>query len=125
MTLLEKLDYLMARDGLNSSLLSKKSGIPYTTIKGMYERGADRIQLTTLKSLAAFFSVPLDYLALDQYDKPEDFKPNGITVSTARENAMLEKYRALDDERKDIIDSVLNSVYETMRTKEKNVTKNA
>ena len=77
MDFISKLDWLMKRDGLNKHTLAQKSGVPYTTIVGLYERGHENARLSTLNSLCSFFDVPLDYLVLDAYDKPEDFTPSG------------------------------------------------
>jgi transcriptional regulator with XRE-family HTH domain len=59
---LERLDSLMEVNGLNRNTLSAKSKIPYTTIDGWYKKGYEKIRLSTLKQLASFFSVTLDYL---------------------------------------------------------------
>lgn len=87
MDFLHKLDWLMERDGLNKHTLAQQSGVPYTTIVGLYERGAENARLSTLNRLCAFFRVPLDYLAIDEYEKPEDFVPNGKTASTVCETS--------------------------------------
>lgn len=99
MTFLEKLDWLMNRDGLNKHTLAQKCGIPYTTIVGLYERGADNARLSTVNRLCAFFGVSLDYLVFDIYDKPEDFTPNGKTAEMSCESAdeveLIALYRTL------------------------------
>ena len=50
MSFTDKLDALMAEKGINKSVLSKESGIPYTTIAGFYTKGTDNVKLSTLKS---------------------------------------------------------------------------
>lgn len=65
MTFTEKLDGLMAERHLSRAGLSRASGIPYTTIIGFYEKGAENIKLSTLRRLADFFQVPVGYLAGD------------------------------------------------------------
>lgn len=101
MDFLRKLDWLMARDGLNKHTLAQQSGVPYTTIVGLYERGAENARLSTLNRLCAFFNVSLDYLVLDEYEKPEDFVPNGNTapfVCESQEEAeLISLYRKLND----------------------------
>lgn len=72
---LKKLDDLMHERGLNKHSLADQCGVPYTTIVGLYERGAENARLSTLNKICAFFGVPLDYLAIDTYEKPEDFTP--------------------------------------------------
>ena len=46
----------------NISVLSKESNIPYTTLKNFYTRGTENVGLSTLKKIADFFDVTLDYL---------------------------------------------------------------
>ena len=101
MVFLQKLDWLMERDGLNKHTLAQQSGVPYTTIVGLYERGAENARLSTLNRLCAFFKVSLDYLAIDDYERPEDFVPNGNTASvvceTKDEAELISLYRGLND----------------------------
>jgi hypothetical protein len=40
LTLTEKLDVLLEERSLNKSQLSAQSGLPYTTIVSLYEKGA-------------------------------------------------------------------------------------
>lgn len=65
MTLTEKLDRLLNERGLNKSQLSALSGVPYTTIASLYEKGADNAKRSTLLALARCLNVSLDYLADD------------------------------------------------------------
>lgn len=101
MTFLEKLDWLMQRDKLNKHTLAQQSGVPYTTIVGLYERGPENARLSTINKLCAFFGVPLDYLALDEYEKPDDFAPNGntvtVTCSTDDEIELVSLFRGLSE----------------------------
>ena len=79
---LNVLDSLMKSNGLNKHTLSIKSGIPYTTIDGFYRRGTANARLSTLKRLAEFFDVSLDYLV------------NGEIYSiTGHERLVIEAYR--------------------------------
>ena len=63
MDFLEKLNYLMEKNHLNKSTLSKACNIPYTTIDGWYKKGYEGLKLTTLRKLAEFFGTSLDYWA--------------------------------------------------------------
>ena len=69
LTLTEKLDLLMEERGLNKSQLSAQSGVPYTTIVSLYEKGAQNAKRSTLLSLSRFFNVSLDYLADDSIEQ--------------------------------------------------------
>lgn len=59
---LEVIEKLMRDRGINKNILANESGIPYTTIDGWWKKGHDNIRLSTLKKLAAYFNVSLDYL---------------------------------------------------------------
>jgi transcriptional regulator with XRE-family HTH domain len=65
MTLTEKLDELIGERGLNKSQLSAQSGVPYTTIVSLYEKGSQNAKRSTLLALARYFNVSMDYLADD------------------------------------------------------------
>lgn len=61
MDFLEKLNHLMEERKINKNVLSKESGIPYTTIDGFYKKGYQNAKLTTIKKLCDYFDVTLDY----------------------------------------------------------------
>ena len=65
MGLTEKLDQLMEQRGINRKALSAESGIPYTTLMSLYDKGYENIKLSTLRALARYFNVTMDYLADD------------------------------------------------------------
>ena len=115
MNFFEKLEYLMYRDGIkNLKVMSEKSGIPYTTLKGLYTRGVENIKLTTLHKLSRFFDTTLDYLMNDEitdvnYGKDRGFKADDY------ENEMVKKYRFLDQHGKKIVGIVLDAEYERVR----------
>ena len=69
MTFTSKLDDLMDKRKINKSILSKESGIPYTTIDGFYKKGTDNIKLSTLRKLAEYFNCSLDYLVDDEIEE--------------------------------------------------------
>jgi transcriptional regulator with XRE-family HTH domain len=69
LTLTEKLDVLLEERSLNKSQLSAQSGLPYTTIVSLYEKGAENAKRSTLLTLARYFNVSLDYLADDEIDE--------------------------------------------------------
>lgn len=69
MSFTDKLDALMAEKGINKSILSKESGIPYTTIAGFYSKGTNNVKLSTLKKLSSYLGCSIDYLADDNQDE--------------------------------------------------------
>ena len=86
MEFLEKLEETMRLNKLNRRSLSMKSGIPYTTIVGWYQRGHDGIKLSTVRDLAEFFGTGLDYWAYDEPVEPP-------VPLTAQEQKVLQAYR--------------------------------
>jgi repressor LexA len=62
----DKLDKLMDERSLSRMGVAKGSGVPYTTIVNFYEKGTENIKLSTLRKLADFFNVSLDYLVDDE-----------------------------------------------------------
>lgn len=83
MTTEERIDQLMLDRGINKSQLSKGANIPYTTIDGIFKKGAHNIKLSTLLKLADYFHVTLDYL-VGRSDN--DFTPTELE--------QIEKYKA-------------------------------
>ena len=111
MTFLEKLDALMIEKGINKSVLSKESGIPYTTIDGFYKKGYDNAKLPTIKRIASYFGVTIDYLILD--DAPKYIEKIDLTTA---ETAQLKKYRTLDGYGKRAVDEILRIEYDRCST---------
>jgi repressor LexA len=68
MKLTDKLDLLMSEKGLSRMGLSKESGVPYMTIVNFYEKGTDNVKLSTLRKLADYFEVSLDYLVDEEIE---------------------------------------------------------
>ena len=54
------------RDILNHHELSKLSDVPYTTIRGLYDKGYSNVKLQTILKLAKTLGCSLDYLADDE-----------------------------------------------------------
>lgn len=59
---LKNLDMLLKEKGIRKSVLSRESGIPYTTIDGFYKKGYENIKLSTLQKIADYFDVSVDFL---------------------------------------------------------------
>lgn len=86
MNFLEKVSFLMQEQGLNKRTLSQKSGIPYTTISDWYNKGFENTRISTVKKLATYFDVTLDYLLLDEItdvNYGKDLSPSVKQTATA------------------------------------------
>lgn len=62
MDFIDRLRSLMTSNGDNNSTLAKKSGIPYTTIDGLFKRGWEKAQLSTIQKICEYYKVSLDYM---------------------------------------------------------------
>ena len=94
MTFLEKVNFLLEKEGLNKRQLSIKADIPYTTIDGWYKRGYENITLSTLKKLCRFFDVSMDSMIYDELEI-QPYDPERI-FTTKREREIIMKYRQAD-----------------------------
>jgi len=107
MDLIEKLEGLMKENGIdNINQLSAKSGLPYTTLKGLYTRGTDKIQRPTLVKLAEVLGCTVDYLACDDVLDPlkhfapgEEYKELYKIERAFKDAGFLEKDGTLSDEK--------------------------
>lgn len=90
MNFLEKLDYLMKKNNLNKSTLSKGCDIPYTTIDGWYKKGYEGLKLTTLRKLSKFFKTSLDFWV---NDNEED-----STLSPAQKSLIADLEKLTEEE---------------------------
>ena len=69
MNLSDKLWHLMGQHELTRADLSKKTGLPYTTIDSILKRkDFEKVKLSTLHALKKYFNVSLDYLICDDIE---------------------------------------------------------
>ena len=96
MDFLERLSFLMKSNGDNKSTLSAKSGIPYTTIDGLYKRGWEKAQTSTIQRICEYYNVSLDYMV---------YGAKGLS-----NDAMLlaSKFDTLNDAGKELVSTTLN-----------------
>lgn len=100
MDFLQKLDYLMKKNNLNKSSLSKACDIPYTTIDGWYKKGYEGLKLPTVRKLANYFGTGLDYWADDTILEPNQTRNDfAIKANVPEEeiNLLLETYTKLPE----------------------------
>nr|WP_315020985.1 helix-turn-helix transcriptional regulator [uncultured Aminipila sp.] len=111
MNFLEKLNYLMEINNINKNILSKESGIPYSTIDNFYKKGYEKAKLPTIQKLAKYFDTTLDYLIFDEITDVNYGKAYGFQVSFEEMNH-IQKYRALNEHGKEVVNLVLNLEYD-------------
>ena len=110
MNLLDKLDRLMEQQNLNKHSLAEKSNIPYTTIVGLYQKDPENIRVGTIKRLAMYFGVSMDYLLKDEIHE-EHKEPKLNSGLTLREHELIRMYRGLDENRKKILEYLIKEEY--------------
>ena len=112
MNFLEKLNYLMEKNHLNKSTLSKACNIPYTTIDGWYKKGYEGLKLTTLKKLAEYFGTSLDYWASEDNQQSHQYEiltNQGISLA---KNQVIESIDTLSDEQVNAVSSFIKYLTE-------------
>ena len=98
MNLLEKITYLMNENGLNKRTLSQASGVPYTTIDGLYKKGYEGARMSTIKALAGFFGVTLDSFCRDDINELQYAYQKPAVSLSPTENQLIINYRSLNSE---------------------------
>lgn len=102
MDFLEKLNYLMEKNHLNKSTLSKACNIPYTTIDGWYKKGYEGLKLTTLRKLAEYFGTSLDYWASESNDSTDQISKNK-SLSQNQQKALTQLVKMNDEQVKAVL----------------------
>lgn len=96
MDFLDRLKIIMAKNNDNNSTLAKKSGIPYTTIVGLFKRGWETAQLTTIQRICEHYSVSIDFMVY------------GVDKLSEESQMIAAKYDTLDDAGKELINVVVD-----------------
>ncbi|MDR2359879.1 MAG: helix-turn-helix domain-containing protein [Oscillospiraceae bacterium] len=94
---LKTLSQLMKENDIGKSELSRRAGIPYTTIDGWFKKSYDGVRLETLLKLANFFDISIDYLVHGKSD--------GITLEEKR---LCTKYGKLDRHGQKVVSFVVD-----------------
>ena len=75
MSVVERLTLYMNEHSYSKADIARLSGIPYTTIDGLFKKGDENTKLSTLKKLAKLIGCTLDELVENQtlcyYTNPE------------------------------------------------------
>lgn len=62
MDIVRRLKRLMEINNDSVASLSRKSKLPYTTVAGLFERGCEKAQVSTMSKISNVYGVTLDYL---------------------------------------------------------------
>lgn len=99
MSITDKLDEFMKKHGFNKADVARLSGIPYTTIDGLYKKGDDNTKLSTLRRLSKVMNCTLDEL-IDE--PPQGYYTNPEAAQMAQELYDNPGMRILFDAAKDV-----------------------
>ena len=94
----EKLDSLLKEKGINRREFSIRSGIPYSTISNMYDRGSEDLRLSTLVKIADFFSISVDELI--EHDKAKAKKEIIELIENTEDGELLLRGQEISPELK-------------------------
>lgn len=107
MNLLQKLTELMENHGDNVASLSRKSGVPYTTIDGLYKKGYGNAKLPTIKAICDVYGVSLDYMIKDEIEDPR-FGLEPLSLDDT-ERQLLAAWRGADESARGIALEILKN----------------
>ena len=96
MDFLDRLRVLMENNSENNSTLAKRSGIPYTTIDGLFKRGWEKAQISTIQKICDCYNVSLDFMIY------------GADKLSEEGQVVAAKFDSLDDAGKELINVVID-----------------
>lgn len=109
MNLLEKIDVLMKKNGLNKRQLALHCGLSYSAVDGFFKVSYQNMKLQTFRSLCTYFGVTMDSMAYD--DREIEYTADRDLSISAEDAAHIRKYRAIDDDSRQMVDAVLDTAY--------------
>lgn len=92
MNMIEKINLLMEEKDLKKSDVANGAGVPYTTLDGLFKKGYENAKLPTLKKLALFFGVSMEYLANEEITD-KNYGINTFKVISEQEKELLSLFR--------------------------------
>ena len=95
MTIVEKLSVLMKERNLKKSHVAKGAGLSYSTYNSIFKRGYENLELNTLKRLANYFDVTMEYLANDEAEDRHAGKVISIAELSKEEHEYILLFRQL------------------------------
>ena len=107
--MLEKISFLMKKEGLNKWQLAIKCGLSYSAVDGFFKVSFLNMKLQTFKALCTYFGVTMDSMAYD--DREIEYVADLNIHYSADDAEHIRKYKAIDDASRLVIDSALNTAY--------------
>lgn len=95
----------------NLHSLSEQSQVPYTTLKGFYNRGTDNVQLSTLEKLSEFFEISIDKLTRSQLSEGINGKEKDLfNESNEFDEILLNKVKNLTEDGKKAVIQIMDNM---------------
>jgi transcriptional regulator with XRE-family HTH domain len=95
--MIEKIELIMKERDLKKADVSKGADIPYTTIDGLFKKGFENARFPTIKKLALFFDVSMEYLINDN-ENDRDFEKIKPFEFTREEHRLIVLWRQLPND---------------------------
>lgn len=107
MNMIEKIKMMMDEKGLKKANVSEGSGVAYTTLDGLFKKGYENVRYPTLKKLATFFDVSLEYLMNDEIVDRNYGKHMLLSDLTQEEIELINAFRKLPQDKQIIIKDMI------------------
>ena len=104
MSVFQKIEKLLNINNMNLTTLSKRSGVPVSTLFSLKNRDSKRTSIETLKKIADAFGVNINYFA-------GDISGDAINITQEEEDLLL-KIRALDQHGLKVVNSIIDMEFE-------------
>lgn len=105
------LKYLREQANITQAELAQKLDVTQQAV-GRWERGQTSPDYETLKRLSVLFNVSVDYLLGVQ-----PHQNDALPTLTPKESSHLQKYHALDDDGRELVDGPLDTLHEQRSSK--------
>jgi transcriptional regulator with XRE-family HTH domain len=99
MNMIEKIQEIMDERGLTKADVSKGADIPYTTFDGLFKKGFENVRFPTLRKLAVYFDVSMEFLINDD-ETDKDFGKTIAIDLTNEEQHLIVLWRKLSQDEK-------------------------
>lgn len=109
MSIYEKIDYLLRQNNLKQNDMCETINVPTSTYSSMKQRNSKSISIDVIRNIAVFFNISIDYF-LNNEIKKEDYKKFFINISNESGKEILEKYKMLNENYKEVTLNLINSL---------------
>ena len=112
MNMIEKIQEMMSEKKLTKADVAKGAEIPYTTLDGLFKKGFENTRFPTLRKLALYFDVSMEYLVVDE-ESDRDYGKIIVNELSRDEHNLIMLWRKLDhDEQMKMIGRIESKVEE-------------